>query len=599
MAKPDPGRGAPPRRATARPAHAEAAPPATRAAGARDAAAPGMKGMNVVMFITDQERAIQHFPPGWAEENLPGLTRLKRHGMTFNRAFTNSCMCSPARSTLMTGYFPAQHGVKYTLEEDMPSYQYPQIECPLDLPSVASVMKAAGYHVVYKGKWHLSKKLNPDGPWVPEDVEQYGWSRWNPPDAGANQDITQAGGGWPNHDGRFMEQEGPNPVIGNEGALEYLRSEAARQQPFFMVISMVNPHDVLFYPGNTLKAGYKGHGWFEGEIGLPASVDEDLSTKPSVQKEFLNLFNLTGALTDKKMQGEYLNFYGNLMKASDEYLVQVLDTLEATGLRDDTVVIRTSDHGEMGLAHGGLRQKNFNFYEESLRVPLVFSNRRLFRKGRESDALVSHVDFLPTLASLFGAPRSARARWQGVDYSSLLLGESDEPVQPYIVFTWDDWQAGQASGPYLPPPNHIVSIREERWKLARYYDANGEAPEQWEFYDLLHDPFELVNLAWWGYRRTEEQERELRRLKRQLAALERTRLRPLPTTQESRITQGPPNPSNLPSGSGGSKGGGGGKSGGKGGASRKATSGPRSDHVGGEGRHQPRGGGTGRERPGD
>lgn len=208
-------------------------PPAPRRDAAKvdarggGAASQGMRGMNVVMFITDQERAIQHFPPDWARENLPGLTRLQRHGVTFNHAFTNSCMCSPARSTLMTGYFPAQHGVKYTLEEDMPGHQYAQIECPTELPNIASVMKAAGYHVVYKGKWHLSKKLDPDGPWVPEDVEQYGWSRWNPPDAGANQDITQAGGGWPNHDGRFMEQEGPNPVVGNEGALEYLRSEAA------------------------------------------------------------------------------------------------------------------------------------------------------------------------------------------------------------------------------------------------------------------------------------------------------------------------------------------------------------------------------------
>src|SRR5262249_9723684 len=72
---------------------------------------------NVVLFITDQERAIQHFPAGWELQNLPGLTRLRRNGLSFDRAFTDACMCSPARSTLMTGYFPAQHGVKYTLEE--------------------------------------------------------------------------------------------------------------------------------------------------------------------------------------------------------------------------------------------------------------------------------------------------------------------------------------------------------------------------------------------------------------------------------------------------------------------------------------------------
>ena len=77
--------------------------------------------MNVLVFLTDQQRAVQHFPPGWTERNMPGFHRLQQHGLTFENAFTNACMCSPARSTLMSGYFPAQHGVKYTLETDMPS----------------------------------------------------------------------------------------------------------------------------------------------------------------------------------------------------------------------------------------------------------------------------------------------------------------------------------------------------------------------------------------------------------------------------------------------------------------------------------------------
>jgi choline-sulfatase len=86
---------------------AGAAAQARRASQARTVA-----GMNVLVFLTDQQRAIQHFPPGWAKRNMPGLTRLQRHGLTFENAFTNACMCSPARSTLMSGYFPAQHGVK-------------------------------------------------------------------------------------------------------------------------------------------------------------------------------------------------------------------------------------------------------------------------------------------------------------------------------------------------------------------------------------------------------------------------------------------------------------------------------------------------------
>ena len=85
----------------------------------------GLGGKNVILFLTDQERAIQHFPPNWMRENLPGMRRLRRHGLSFETACTAACMCSPSRSSLMTGYFPAQHGVKYTLESNMPKRRIP------------------------------------------------------------------------------------------------------------------------------------------------------------------------------------------------------------------------------------------------------------------------------------------------------------------------------------------------------------------------------------------------------------------------------------------------------------------------------------------
>ncbi|MFL5864484.1 MAG: sulfatase-like hydrolase/transferase, partial [Solirubrobacteraceae bacterium] len=147
-----------------------------------------LDGMNVVLFLTDQQRALQHFPPEWCDRNLPGMERLQRHGLTFHRAFTNACMCSPARSTLMSGYFPAQHGVKYTLELDMDAPQYPQVELALSFANPASVVSAAGYNPVYKGKFHCVKPAN-GSTWVPEDVNQYGFTRWDPPDAGADQSV--------------------------------------------------------------------------------------------------------------------------------------------------------------------------------------------------------------------------------------------------------------------------------------------------------------------------------------------------------------------------------------------------------------------------
>ena len=504
-------------------------------AGAEAEVAP-LQGMNVLLFMTDQQRFTQHFPDGWEDEHMPGLRRLKQHGVSFEQATCNTCMCSPSRATMMTGMFPAQHGVKYVLEANMPAPQYPQVEMATDLINIGTVMAAAGYSTPYKGKWHCSKPANgntapaqqppctPDEGWVPEDVNKFGFERWNPQDAGANQFICQAGGGVVDNDGRFMNDDG-DAAAGKEGILPYLRSQAAQEQPFFLTASLVNPHDVLAYPAGFAQFGYDDSWLASTGIELPATVDEDLSTKPDAQRQ---LQKLVGPLLPKgtAQQQNYLNFYGNLIKASDAYLVQILDTLEEQGLLENTLIVYTSDHGEMGMTHGGMIQKNFNVYEETLRVPLVYSNPTLFPEAVQSDALVSHVDFAPTLATLFGSP-TTNPDWQGQDYSSLVLDPESPGVQEYTVFTYDDWQAGQAQGPYVSGANHIVSVRDPRYTLARYYAPDGSAPDEWEMYDRQTDPTEAVNLAWTGVSRDAEREAAYQRLLALLEEVDKTRLQPL------------------------------------------------------------------------
>ncbi len=136
--------------------------------------------------------------------------------------------------------------------------------------------------------------------------------------------------------------------------------------------------------------------------------------------------------------------------------------------------------------------------------------------------LVSHVDFLPTLANLFLPANSAllNTNWQGINYATLITGESVDPVQDYIIFTYDDFQSGQSTGPYPVPPNHIVSICEKRYKFAEYYDAStpgksrdGKAAPQFEMYDLLNDPSEAINLAYDVSKLSEEQKNEYDRLR--------------------------------------------------------------------------------------
>ncbi len=519
-------------------ATAAAAPPAaalaasgTEPALAARAKAASAAGKNILIFITDQQRKTMHFPAGWEEENLPGLTRLKQNGVSFENAFCNSAMCSPSRATLFSGLYPAKHGVKYTLEEDMPSPQYPQVELSTELVNLASVMSAAGYEVVYKGKWHLSKPIGDD--WSPEDLAQYGFSRWAPPDGGMNQDIDQAGGGITDLDGTYMNADGDAEDGSDEGVLKFINSRAGASQPWCLVVALVNPHDTLLYPGppnmsppKYVQAGYDDPAWLEGEIGLPLTFNEDLSTKPRCQAQFAKLFGASGPLTDREMKLSYLNFYGNLLKLVDGYLVDILDALDATDQLNNTLVVRTADHGEMALAHT-MRQKSFNAYEETIAMPLVFSNPDMYKQERRSQQIVSHVDLLPTLASLVDAPSEARSPdWQGIDYSEHVLGVRPEPTQDHVVFTFDDWQSGQSQGPYIPAPNHIVAIRERRWKLAKYYDETGTKPTQWEMYDLKKDPLERWNLAHRPSRMTPFQKANFQRLKRRIHHIEETKLQP-------------------------------------------------------------------------
>lgn len=496
------------------------------------AGAAAGRPMNIILFVSDQERAVQHFPAGWAQRNLPGMTALQRNGLTFNRAFCCACMCSPSRASMFTGLFPAQHGVTDTLTFGT-NYSDTEQVLARNIPNLATVLRDAGYDVVYKGKWHLSKPLSDPQTeeearqaWRPRDVGIYGFDRWEPPDAGENQDLDQFGGGTANNDERFMTGRTGNGRE-QEGVLDYLRHVARPDHPFCLVVSLVNPHDVLSYPLTWQTGGYESEAWLKGEIGLPATWDEDLASKPIAQRSFLlTLAAGLGRLTTREQRLAYLNFYGNLLKRVDGYLVRMLALLHERSLIDNTLIIRTSDHGEMGLAHGGARQKMFNFYEESLRVPLVFSNPVLYPEAHECNALVSHVDLLPTLASFVGAPQ--QRLWQGIDYSRLLRKPDSHPTQHYVVFTFDDIRTGQNATQTALPPNRIVAIREGRYKLARYYDGAGQVPDQWEMYDLLTDPLERRNLAAPGYVPTPGQAAERERLTRKLTdEIQRHRLRPL------------------------------------------------------------------------
>jgi choline-sulfatase len=490
---------------------------------------------NLVLLITDQQRETQHWPedPRWLQELCPHEAELRAHALSFSRAFTATAMCSPSRACLMTGKRPSRHGVTLTLTEgdlwpdrrnapaalraalrqgangEIPRGRLArgfvrtalrlgprsghEPELPPGIDTLATLLSDRGYHVAMKGKWHLSKPVNGEhwGPQDPDRLERdYGFAEWEPPDAGGDTKAHNFGGG---NAGRSLQGWDEDYTRQMESWL----ASGRLPEPFCLVFSLVNPHDVLGYPDSYRPGGY-GVQEFRGlGVPLPASIDEDLSGKPAVQAlSRLGMDNYLGPLADRQARQDYVDFYAYLQRVVDRHVGRLLRALgpaqDETSLRSRTIVIRTSDHGEMGLSHGGLRQKIFNAYEETIRVPLVISNPRLFPQPRESDALVSLLDVVPTCLGIAG-PGNRPQSLDGEDLSPLIYGRAPA-VRDSVLFTYDDHQAGTALQNASGQPNRVRCVRDERFKYAVYLDPDARAQPEYELYDLQEDPLEMRNL---------------------------------------------------------------------------------------------------------
>ena len=523
---------------------------------------------NVLLLITDQQRQPRHWPdePGWVDALMPNCAELARTGLSFTNGFCNTAMCSPSRSTLFTGRFPAEHGVELTLtaadlkpdprnlpgvagemarilrrREAPPKRVVTQFgrglfnigasrggetELPTDIPILPRLLGDRGYDVAYKGKWHLTHPLGGEGSmlagWTQRDAERierdYGFADWEAPDAGENAKASNFGGGLAG------DGVGWDEVYTRQ--LETWLAGRDSERPFCLVASLVNPHDVLGYPAQYLDGGYSNDEFRDLGVLLPPTIDETLAGKPSVHSLMrMGMTAYMGALDSRRKQLDYVNFYAHLHRLVDAKIGRILTALgdpdDPDSLRSRTVIVRVADHGEMGLSHGGLRQKAFNAYEETINVPLVVSNPVLFPKPAETEALGSLVDVLPTILDLAGqpdgdgngvpglrgrslapilaakaAPERERVERSPVDLRPVLEHDAPaETVQDAIQFTYDDHQAATALTEAPGQPNRLRAIRTARHKYAFYFDPSGERPREYEMYDLERDPDEVRNLV--------------------------------------------------------------------------------------------------------
>jgi arylsulfatase A-like enzyme len=462
--------------------------------------AAGGNKPNILVIVVDQMRTPQWFPePAKLNSLLPNLARLRRDSVSFESHYTASNMCTPARGVMTTGLYPHQTGCLYTVALTVAgpteSTLAPQF------PTWGTLLREQGYRTWWWGKWHLGRS----GDMSAEGLERHGFS----------------GGTFPSPNGGPHQGLDQDPTIVDQ--FDGWFDGNAERGPWCATVSLVNPHDICWWPKNPLPDGVPR--WFSAVPGNFETPDElHQRNKPQLQIDYVNFMSplMTGTLpySGPEMSAGWarcLDMYLWLQQQVDAQIGRVLDKLASRpDIERNTVVVFTSDHGEYGGSHG-LRSKGASAYEEAIRVPLYIRDPHGHLTPKPADTrmqLTSSVDLAPLLLTI-GAGGNG---WRSDPRYSYLANRADlaaiasnpsAPGRPWIAHVTDDISVEEMEAVLKSPvmrksfeitdiptniptsaPSHIVAVRTPDAKLATYsywkpggMDADTSRPIEREVYD--------------------------------------------------------------------------------------------------------------------
>lgn len=346
---------------------------------------------NLVWILSDQHRFCDTGFAGNEDVETPHLDRLAGEGAEFTAAYSSCPLCVPARGTILTGLHSLNHGA---VANDMPIRP--------DCESIASVLNRAGYHTAYIGKWHLGG--TPRDAFIPHyNRLQFQYWRAN----NCNHNYFQ---GYYDDESNIRHKiDGYAPIGETELALEYLNEYGGKEKPFAMFLNYSIPHDPYF----LLPIG-----------DLERYISRSLTLRRNCLRSVLSG---EACMTEYDPERYYAGYYAHIRQL-DVQIGRVVERLKEMGEYENTIILYTSDHGDMLGSHGYLNKQIY--FDESARIPLVISWPGHIPQGKRKTA-IGLVDIAPTVLGLLGLKFDGKV--DGEDLSEVAL-RPEEDRDRFVYF---------------------------------------------------------------------------------------------------------------------------------------------------------------------
>lgn len=458
------------------------------------------KDPNLLFIITDQQRYDALSIAGNDILKTPNLDKLAKSGAYFTNAYTPCAVCAPARASFLTGRTVENHGI---VNNDLANGTNAIEADVMQMPTMDEILTDRGYVSEYYGKWHSPEfhskvyqnpklvtsngesifahggqgRLHRDylDQHVPKGELKDGelWDtmtrrpyRPDPLDHTLSGDQGEGGRLQPDLHGELLiPKEHTNTAYFAKEVMAAI--ERRKDQKFSITASFHFPHAPML----PVKPYY---GMYPPEsIQPPMSIDDDMSNSPY---RYANGRGNMPQYADPEMIKYMISNYYGLVAEMDDWIGQIVNKLDELGLRDNTMIIFTSDHGEMLGAHG-MREKNV-FYEESAHVPLMISFPGRIEENTQVSGYVSGLDLFQTVMDYLQVDS---VQSDGTSLRGLIEG-TDRDHGQYVVTEWD--YRGDVESNYM--------IVKDGWKMMIPYSTRSTVPNA--LYNLNEDPYEMDNL---------------------------------------------------------------------------------------------------------